>query len=299
MNTAVHALQVVRLGKQHAVEIHLVSGGSLHADRLADFVKDGLTHFSRWTLPSAATGRVSRLLGPLVNTVRGALESGRRSVQLNELNACEKLTSARDMDGTLARFAADELGECVVFRDADGTLPVADMETDLNDALARLDVLLARLDITSVSADIDTQAPEQRSVLAGARARREALIAAEAWLSSDEVGRQLGGNNASAAAIKQRPTDARRRGKIFGVWHDGKFYHPVFQFNQATGTPVAQMGAILRALPKDRTGWTQALWFFRSRADLDGRRPADLMPSEIDRVLAMARAEGKTEAIAR
>jgi hypothetical protein len=81
----------------------------------------------------------------------------------------------------------------------------------------------------------------------------------------------------------------RKAGRVFAVSVSGQLRFPLFQFDGA-GQPKPQLAAILRALQENGlSGWELALWFAGASERLDGRRPLDLIDTEPDRVLDVAR----------
>jgi hypothetical protein len=80
-------------------------------------------------------------------------------------------------------------------------------------------------------------------------------------------------------------------GQLFSFhWHDS-FWLPVFQFEPMPPVPRAGPRRVLDELHGSLDGWSIANWYVRARDDLCGRRPLDLLDSDLGAVLAAARAE--------
>lgn len=120
------------------------------------------------------------------------------------------------------------------------------------------------------------------------QAKRRALLA-RGWQPSRAVGERLGAPNPA-----QHAAELRAEGRLLGCWaaDAGTYVHPDCQFD-ADGRPLDVMLELLALLPAkgDEGGWRRAFWLYGSRDELDRRAPADLLASEPDRVLALARTE--------
>lgn len=119
--------------------------------------------------------------------------------------------------------------------------------------------------------------------------RRDHLVASEKWLSSEQIALQARGavveSNKDQYAYQLRQT-----GQILGVRHARKRLHPACQFHEVNGRlePLPVMKRLLERLPKDDTGWDQAFWLFQPTGRLDGQRPADVLATRPDDVIAAA-----------
>lgn len=80
----------------------------------------------------------------------------------------------------------------------------------------------------------------------------------------------------------------KKKGRIFSIPFGRTERFPVFQFDPS-GRPWEVVEAVLRALPKGRSGWEVALWFSASNDRLGGKRPVDLIESSPDSVARAAR----------
>ena len=123
-----------------------------------------------------------------------------------------------------------------------------------------------------------------------ARERRDQLLYEEAWLDAPAVHIQQGGSPDSQG-INNTASRLRRRGEILGAWNGREFLHPTFQFRSDTGRLMPEMKALLDILPKDRSGWRQALWLFQRHGQLDGARPADVFQKDPQAVINAARSD--------
>lgn len=77
-----------------------------------------------------------------------------------------------------------------------------------------------------------------------------------------------------------------REGRLFAVEGPRERLYPGFQIED--GRPKAALARVLAALPRGLGGWEILLWFTRSDGRLGGRRPADLLDRDPDRVVEAA-----------
>jgi hypothetical protein len=141
--------------------------------------------------------------------------------------------------------------------------------------------------VTSLDADCSVDTPA--AIAQQGAARREQLMSEEKWLSSAQVSRSLGSTAENAAKFAM---EKRKSGEILGVWHGPRksFFHPPWQFTSQG--PIQGMRELLAVLPEgNKSGWAQAEWLYTPHALLEGRRPADVMIKDPDRVVAVAREE--------
>lgn len=80
-------------------------------------------------------------------------------------------------------------------------------------------------------------------------------------------------------------------GGVFGFQWRHCLWIPMFQFDLADLSIRSGPQAVLRELSGDFDGWTRAAWFARPTAWLQGRRPVDLLASNLNAVLGAARAD--------
>ena len=123
-----------------------------------------------------------------------------------------------------------------------------------------------------------------------ARERRDHLLREEKWIDAPTVHVQQGGRPDSQG-INNTASRLRRRGELLGAWNGREFLHPTFQFHPDTGRLMPEMKTLLDVLPKDRSGWRQALWLFQRHAKLDGARPADVFQKNPQAVIDAARSD--------
>lgn len=123
-----------------------------------------------------------------------------------------------------------------------------------------------------------------------ARERRDQLLTQEKWIDAPAVHLQQGGK-ADSQGINNTASRLRRRGELLGAWNGREYMHPTFQFHPDTGLLMSEMKTLLSVLPKDRSGWRQALWLFQRHAQLEGARPADVFSKNPDRVIQAARSD--------
>jgi hypothetical protein len=141
------------------------------------------------------------------------------------------------------------------------------------------------------SADQDPPADDNSErQLQLARERRDQLLADEKWIDAPAVHVQQGGKSDSQG-INNTASRLRRRGELLGAWNGREFLHPTFQFQPDTGRLMPEMKTLLDILPKDRSGWRQALWLFQRHGQLDGKRPADVFQKNPESVIKAARSD--------
>jgi hypothetical protein len=123
-----------------------------------------------------------------------------------------------------------------------------------------------------------------------ARERRDQLLVSETWIDAPTVHMQQGGKSDSQG-INNTASRLRRRGELLGAWNGREFLHPTFQFQPDTGRLMPEMKTLLDILPKDRSGWRQALWLFQRHGQLDSKRPADVFQKDPEAVINAARSD--------
>jgi hypothetical protein len=122
-----------------------------------------------------------------------------------------------------------------------------------------------------------------------ARERREQLLREERWLDAPAVHIQQGGQPDSQG-MNNTASRLRRRGELLGAWNGREYLHPIFQFHSDTGRLMPELKALLEVLPKDRSGWRQALWLFQRHGQLtNGACPADVFQQNPQAVINAAR----------
>jgi len=125
--------------------------------------------------------------------------------------------------------------------------------------------------------------------LEAARARRVQLLKEVEWLNAGEVHEQQTGGDPNAPGANNTASRLRRRGELLGAWDGREYLHPTFQFDRRTGQLMPEMKDLIELLPKDRGGWRQTFWLFQPHALLDGKRPADVFPTDPHAVIEAAR----------
>nr|WP_316641056.1 hypothetical protein [uncultured Roseateles sp.] len=78
---------------------------------------------------------------------------------------------------------------------------------------------------------------------------------------------------------------------VFGFRWRHSLWVPMFQFDLGDLSVRSGPHAVLEELPDDFDGWTRAAWFARPTAWLQGRRPVDVLASDLKAVLGAARAD--------
>ncbi len=95
----------------------------------------------------------------------------------------------------------------------------------------------------------------------------------------------------STSTAKNRAALASRwaqEGKIFAVKYEGQLWYPRFQFQD--GEPLTTIGQVIQAYPSHANGWDFAYFFATPNANIGGRKPLELLKSDPQRVLSLARA---------
>ncbi|MDQ1090663.1 hypothetical protein QE400_000076 [Xanthomonas sacchari] len=134
--------------------------------------------------------------------------------------------------------------------------------------------------------------PEETA--ASAAARQEAI---EGWPTAHEVGLRLPGRSGAPA---QRASRLRRLNKLFGVWipEERGYRFAPWQFLRS-GEPAPLLPEILNlvrgsfgvAAGARTSGWEELEWFLAPHALVGGRTPAQLLGTDPEECLALARAD--------
>jgi hypothetical protein len=162
----------------------------------------------------------------------------------------------------------------------------SEFETELESAI---DFLSQLAPAESLEQDPPADADSERR-LQLARERRDQLLREEKWIDAPAVHIQQGGNP-SSQGVNNTASRLRRSGELLGAWNGREFLHPTFQFRPDTGRLMPEMKTLLDFLPKDRSGWRQALWLFQRHGQLDGARPADVFQKNPQAVIKAARSD--------
>jgi hypothetical protein len=125
--------------------------------------------------------------------------------------------------------------------------------------------------------------------LEAARVRRAQLLKEVKWLNAGQVHEQQTGGDPNVPGANNTASRLRRRGELLGAWDGREYLHPAFQFDRRTGQVMPEMKDLIEFLPKDRGGWRQTFWLFQPHALLDGKRPADVFPTDPHAVIEAAR----------
>ena len=116
------------------------------------------------------------------------------------------------------------------------------------------------------------------------------------WYTSRQVGSALDSSSPDPEALA---TQARLANRIFGASDGEQFWFPAFQFDH-DGTPRAQIGELISALPRERDGsigLDAALWISSPDLAFDGQTPAAYFLQDPQRVIriALARMHGSDD----
>lgn len=145
-------------------------------------------------------------------------------------------------------------------------------------------------ELPAPAAAVPAAAPIRITPAEAAKRKREAFLDRN-WPTSKAIGLQLGSDESGAA---RRAADLRARGQLLGAWSSRSrtYVHPDCQFDEAHQLRPVMRG-LLALLPAhgDEGGWRRVFWLYGPRDALGGQAPADLLGSEPERVLALARDE--------
>jgi hypothetical protein len=144
-------------------------------------------------------------------------------------------------------------------------------------------------DQTRTRGTIERPPPQSAEAEAAAGGLLGALLAdTRQFYDSTHVGRALS-SNPDQVNPKMVATRKRKAGEIFAAWDGNAYRYPVFQFD-ADGRVRARVPDLIEVLPRDEDGSNgdAALWLFAPDAALDDRTPAEVFPTEPDRVIALA-----------
>jgi hypothetical protein len=114
--------------------------------------------------------------------------------------------------------------------------------------------------------------------------RTEFMSDYECWTST-EVAEQSSSPAKNVSAIASRWV---AEGKIFSIRFRGKTWFPRFQFQD--GSPIPAVAAVIKAFPKQSTGWDLAFFFTNPNAYIAGRKPLEIMKSDPEKVKSLAQA---------
>jgi hypothetical protein len=105
-------------------------------------------------------------------------------------------------------------------------------------------------------------------------------------LSASAVSVLLGSRSSNSRQYANR---LRLRSEIVGVPHHNQFLFPRFQFDEETGTvwPAARQANAL--LDASNDPWGAASWWVTPDATIGGRAPKDLLGSEDEVLVTLAR----------
>ena len=113
--------------------------------------------------------------------------------------------------------------------------------------------------------------------------RRRELLSNSDWLSADDVANRLGG--------KTGLRELRETRLLFGVWDpdNRNWRYPSFQFKDELGLRPVIANLLDILPPGNGSGWSQVEWLYAPHPRIDSRPPVEIITSEPDRVLELAR----------
>ncbi len=133
---------------------------------------------------------------------------------------------------------------------------------------------------------MSSRAIEEPITLAAVAAKRRAALARD-YFVEDYVQRRLG-------IDPEMLVQWRKASKILAVWHgpEQRYLYPPFQFaGNRLLDEIATLLSLRGAVGADRSGWSAVEWLLAPHVLLDGQRPADVLRSNPDSVVAAAEVE--------
>ncbi len=132
-------------------------------------------------------------------------------------------------------------------------------------------------------------------MLRRAREVRDALLAEEVWLTSEQIAER-----STDAFAERSPEEYTKRlrseRRLLGVRFRSQYLHPASQFLPG-GELHPAMADVLKYLPHSDANWTAAFWWFQptgflfehgTSSEIPARRPADVFLVDPHRVVAAA-----------
>ncbi len=118
-----------------------------------------------------------------------------------------------------------------------------------------------------------------------ALARRKVLVSGD-WLTAAQVTELAGFSSSNLSA---QPNKWKKEAQIFAIRHKGLDYFPAYGLDAEAGyRPLKALASILAVFGTAKDGWGLAYWFASASSFLGGKRPQDMLPKSVDRVLAAA-----------
>lgn len=112
-----------------------------------------------------------------------------------------------------------------------------------------------------------------------ARRRQDEILATEDLLDDAAV----------RLALNADPRELRRAGLLLAVWDGKRYLYPAVQIDRETRQLRPRATELFDLLPKDPSGWQQALWLYQPHATLCGKTPAEVFPKDPGEAIKAAR----------
>lgn len=103
---------------------------------------------------------------------------------------------------------------------------------------------------------------------------RDQILANETFYTAKELAEQRGAGQKYSA---QNALNFRENGKIFGIFVNGKYRYPKFQFSVFDSQPLDVVSAVIRQVPQESRQWPLLLWFWSPSTLLSGKTPRELI----------------------
>ena len=129
----------------------------------------------------------------------------------------------------------------------------------------------------------------------GANALREAQMLEKAkkavwessdWLSAADIANLAPDDSGNHDSL---PSEWERTGRIFSIQYNGGDYYPGYGLDRGVLLqPHPSMAEVIKVLQTKKKGWGMAFWFASVNSSLGGKRPQDVLKTELDLVVAAA-----------
>jgi hypothetical protein len=121
-----------------------------------------------------------------------------------------------------------------------------------------------------------------------AQAKNE-ILQSNDWVTANEISNlaQFSSRNPSSLLNKWK-----RDHRLFAIRHNGSDYFPVYGLNKdAAYRPLPAMREVIKILEVKKSSWGMAYWFASASSMLGGKRPQDLLFTDPQRVIEVAKDE--------
>ncbi|QND81018.1 hypothetical protein H4W19_04300 [Pseudoxanthomonas mexicana] len=256
------------------------------------------THQSRHGEPLS---KLASLQSATMRVLQSLLPSYRaRSTELEVLDLCVAWDPSRHtMRRLYGRTLAENMDTWLRTGDANETLvevPASELAS-IEAVVREMEIYFGQLQASIIADGLSKASPTSQVQSEDSSMVRRRELARD-WPTAAQVSRQLG---STAVNASHRANQLRRDGQLLGVWlpSEQEYRFPTWQF-AGDGQPqpvLAELLALLRGAGgmgtenRQTSGWGEVEWFMTPHALLDGATPEELITSEPERVLAVAKEE--------